>query len=47
MIYVPYVIGKMIIFKEKNPNYQRGANDISLNEACENYKRIGAISEEY
>lgn len=29
------------------PNYRGGANDISLNEARENYKKIGAISSEY
>ena len=30
-----------------NPNYKGGANDISLNEARENYKKMGAISKEY
>lgn len=30
-----------------DPNYRGGANDISLNEARENYKKIGAISTEY
>jgi len=30
-----------------DPDYKGGANDISLNEARENYKKIGAISEEY
>ena len=30
-----------------NPNYRGGANDISLNEARENYKKIGVISEKY
>ena len=30
-----------------NPNYDGGANDISLNQARKNYKRIGVISEEY
>jgi hypothetical protein len=30
-----------------NPNYEGGANDISLNKARENYKKIGAISQEY
>ncbi|MFT4008234.1 MAG: CPCC family cysteine-rich protein [Lacrimispora sp.] len=27
-----------------DPDYEGGANDISLNKARENYKRIGAIS---
>jgi len=27
-----------------NPDYEGGANDISLNKARENYKRIGSIS---
>lgn len=30
-----------------NPDYKGGANDISLNEARENYKKIGAISSEF
>jgi len=30
-----------------NPDYTGGANGISLNEARENYAKIGAISEEY
>lgn len=30
-----------------NPDYEGGANDISLNKARENYKRFGTISEEY
>jgi len=30
-----------------NPDYKSGANDISLNEARENYKKIGAISSEF
>ena len=30
-----------------DPDYRGGANDISLNEARENYKKIGAISTEY
>jgi len=33
--------------QRNNPIYKGGANDISLNEARENYKKIGAISEEY
>ena len=30
-----------------DPDYTGGANDISLNEARKNYKKIGAISKEY
>ncbi len=30
-----------------NPDYEGGANDISLNKARENYKKIGAMSEDY
>lgn len=30
-----------------NPDYKGGANDVSLNEARQNYKRIGAISSAY
>lgn len=30
-----------------NPNYRGGANNISLNEARQNYKKIGAMSSEY
>ena len=30
-----------------DPNYEGGANEISLNKARENYERIGAISERY
>lgn len=29
-----------------NPDYEEGANNISLNKARENFKRIGAISVE-
>jgi len=29
------------------PDYEGGANGISLNKARENYKKVGAISEEY
>ncbi len=31
----------------EDPDYPDGANNISLNEARGNYKRIGAISEEF
>lgn len=34
-------------FQRDNPDYKGGANDISLNEARENYKKIGAISSEF
>jgi len=30
-----------------DPEYEGGANGISLNRARENYKKIGAISEKY
>lgn len=30
-----------------DPEYEGGANGISLNKARENYKKIGAISEKY
>lgn len=30
-----------------NPDYKGGANDVSLNQARENYQKIGAISMEY
>ena len=30
-----------------NQNYEGGANDISLNNARKNYKKLGVISEEY
>lgn len=30
-----------------DPNYAGGANDISLNEARKNYKKIGAMSPEH
>jgi hypothetical protein len=30
-----------------NPDYAGGANDVSLKNARENYKKIGAISEEH
>ncbi len=30
-----------------DPDYRGGANDISLNEARKNYKKIGAMSQEY
>ena len=30
-----------------DPNYDGGANNISLNKARENYKRIGAIIDDY
>lgn len=33
--------------QREDPNYSGGANTISLNEARKNYKRIGAISEDY
>lgn len=31
----------------EDPDYEGGANGISLNKARENYKKIGAISEKY
>ncbi|RCX11375.1 cysteine-rich CPCC protein [Anaerobacterium chartisolvens] len=31
----------------EDPDYPDGANNISLKEARENYKKIGAISEEF
>jgi hypothetical protein len=31
----------------EDPDYEGGANGISLNIARENYKKIGAISEKY
>ena len=30
-----------------DPNYRGGANDMSLNEARQNYKNIGAISSDF
>jgi hypothetical protein len=33
--------------QRNDPDYKGGANDISLNEARENYKKLGAMSEEY
>jgi len=30
-----------------NPDYEGGANDVSLNQAHKNYKIVGAISKEY
>jgi len=33
--------------QRNNPDYTGGANDISLNNARENYKKLGAISQEY
>ena len=35
------------IVQYDDPDYDGGANEISLNKARENYKRIGAISEKY
>lgn len=35
------------IIQYDKPDYEGGANDISLNQARKNYKKIGAISEEY
>jgi hypothetical protein len=35
------------IVQFNDPNYEGGANEISLSKARENFKRIGAISEEY
>jgi len=31
----------------EDPNYEGGANDMSLNQAKESYLKIGAISEEW
>jgi hypothetical protein len=33
--------------QRNDPNYKGGANDISLNDARQNYKNIGAMSSEY
>ena len=33
--------------QDNNPNIKEGFNPVSLNEARENYKRIGAITEKY
>jgi len=35
------------IVQFNDPNYEGGANEISLNKARENFKMIGALSEEY
>lgn len=45
MIFVQYVSGEDDNIQSFDPNYEGGANDISLNRARENYKKIGAVDE--
>ena len=47
MKYAQFVFGKMIIYNTITQNAHGGANSITLKQARENFKKCGAISDEY